>query len=132
MSVHNLTASWKDGVVVVMWIPLSLTEARGFPLYTLSYTSNGDSSTGSVNTADSSVNIPGLDPQIGYSFTVQASTGNGNHKGPPTEGQCLHFSALDDVHLSIYSSILSNLFLDSFIHNTHRPLYVTCSKTGSI
>ena len=84
-------------MVVVTWIPLSLTEARGFPLYTLSYISNDDSSTGSVNTTVSSLNIPGLDPQIGYSFTVQVSTGNGDHKGPPTKGQCLHFSALDEV-----------------------------------
>ena len=84
-------------MVVVTWIPLSLTEARGFPLYILSYTSNDDSSTGSVNTTSSSVKVLGLDPQIGYLFTIQASTGNGDHTGQPTEGQYMHFSTPEDV-----------------------------------
>ena len=107
-------------MVVVTWIPLSLTEARGFPLYILSYTSNDDSSTGSVNTANSSVNISGLDQGNGYSFTVQASTGNGNHKGPPTEGQYSHFSASDgvcgDCSEKTFPYILQYLFLTSLCY----------------
>ena len=71
-----------DGSVGVRWTPLSLTEARGFPLYIVSYTSIDGAVLGSVNTTNSSVIITGLNPNIGYSFTVQVVTGSGN--GPAT------------------------------------------------
>ena len=57
-------------------------EARGFPLYIISYTSDDGAVLGSVNTTNSSVIITGLNPNIGYSFTVQVATGSG--KGPAT------------------------------------------------
>ena len=67
-----------DGSVQVGWTPLSLTEARGFPLYIVSYTSDDGAVSGSVNTTNSSVIITGLNPNIGYSFTIQVATGSGN------------------------------------------------------
>ena len=70
-----------DGSVRVGWTPLSLVEARGFPLYIVSYSSD-DGAVFSVNTTNSSVIITGLNPNIGYSFTVQVATGSGN--GPAT------------------------------------------------
>ena len=57
-------------------------EAKGFPLYIISYTSDDGAVLGSVNTTNSSVIITGLNPNIGYTFTVQVATGSG--KGPTT------------------------------------------------
>ena len=71
-----------DGSVGVGWAPLSLAEARGFPLYIVSYTSVDGAVLGSVNTTNSSVIITGLNPNIGYIFTIQVATGSGN--GPTT------------------------------------------------
>ena len=64
------------GRVNISWTPLSLVEARGFPLYTISYMSGGDQ-VGSVSTNESSVIIRGLIPHTTYIFTIRASTGNG-------------------------------------------------------
>ena len=71
-----------DGSVGVRWTPLSLTAARGFPLYIVFYTSDDGAVLGSVNTTNSSVIITGLNPNIGYIFAVQIATGSGN--GPTT------------------------------------------------
>ena len=71
-----------SGSVEVSWTPLSLTEARGFPKYVVSYISEDGSMTGTVESTNSSVVISGLHPQFGYIFTVYASTGNGH--GLPT------------------------------------------------
>ena len=73
-----------DGSVSVDWTPLSLVEARGFPLYIITYTSDDGSTTGSVNTTTSSIVITGLNQEVGYVFTVQVATGNGNVLGPVT------------------------------------------------
>ena len=62
--------------VNISWTPLSLVEARGIPLYTVSYMSNGDQ-VESVNTKESTIIIPGLSPHRTYIFTIRVSTGNG-------------------------------------------------------
>ena len=75
--VEDVVASRVDsGRVNISWTPLSLVEARGFPLYTISYMSGGDQ-VGSVNTNESSVIIHGLSPHCTYIFTIQVSTGSG-------------------------------------------------------
>ena len=80
--VGSLKASWNhDGSVLLSWQPLSLTEARGFPLYIVSYKSVDGSSRGSVNTTSSSIAILGLNSKVGYMFLVLVSTGNGKNKG---------------------------------------------------
>ena len=84
--VSNLTAFWKDGVVNISWISLSLTEAKGFPLYIISYTLD-NSKMRTINTTNSSIVISGLEPKQSYTFTVQVTTGNGTHKGQTAEGQ---------------------------------------------
>ena len=85
-SVSNLTAFWKDGVVEISWIPLSLFEAKGFPLYTISYTlDNGTMRI--INTTNSSIVISGLEPKQSYTFTVQVTTGNGTNKDQIANGQ---------------------------------------------
>ena len=80
--VGSLKASWNlDDTVLISWQPLSLTEAKGFPLYIVSYKSVDGSSRGSVNTTSSSVVISGLNSKVGYIFLVQVSTENGKNKG---------------------------------------------------
>ena len=85
-----------DGSVRVGWKPLSLTESRGFPLYIVSYTSDDGAALGSVNTTNSSVIITGLNPNIGYSFTVQVATeiGNGPARISKLFPECVHCLSL--------------------------------------
>ena len=85
-SVSNLTAFWKDGVVEISWISLSLVEAKGFPLYIISYTlDNGTMRI--INTTNSSIVISGLEPKQSYTLTVQVTTGNGTNKDQIANGQ---------------------------------------------
>ena len=70
-----------DGSVQARWTAFSLAEARGFPLYIVSYSAD-DGAVFSVSTTNSSVIITGLNPNMGYTFTVQVATGSGN--GPAT------------------------------------------------
>ena len=80
--VGSVKASWNpDGSVLLSWQPLSLTEAKGFPLYIVSYKSVDGSSRGSVNTTNSSVVISGLNSKISYIFSIQITTEKGNNKG---------------------------------------------------
>ena len=81
-AVDSVTVEWTTASsVLVTWTPLSYVEARGFPLYLITYKSDGDSTSGSVSTTSSSVAITGLDRQNVFIFTVQVSTGNGKNKG---------------------------------------------------
>ena len=80
--VGSLKASWNpDDTVFLSWQPLTFMEARGFPLYIVSYKSVDGSSKGSVNTTKSSVVISGLNYKVGYMFVVHVSTENGKNKG---------------------------------------------------
>ena len=85
-SVSYLTTFWKDGVVNISWISLSLIEARGFPLYIISYMLDSGTMR-TINTTNSSIVISGLEPKQSYTFTVQVTTGNGTHKGQTANGQ---------------------------------------------
>ena len=77
-----MEASWNpDGSVLLSWQPLSHTEAKGFPLYIVSYKSVDGSSKGSVSTTSSSVVISGLNSKISYIISVQVTTENGKNKG---------------------------------------------------
>ena len=81
-AVDSVTVEWTTASsVLVAWTPLSYFEARGFPLYLITYTSDDGSTSGSTNTSSSSVAITELDSQNVYIFTVQVSTGNGKNKG---------------------------------------------------
>ena len=70
-----------DGSVLISWQPLSLTEAKGFPLYIVSYKSVDGSSKGSVNTTSSSVVITGLNYKADYIISIQVTTENGKNMG---------------------------------------------------
>ena len=65
---------------------LSYAEAKGFPLYIVTYTRQDGGSTGSINTTSNSVTITGLDSGGSYVISVSVTTGNGMYKGNVTSG----------------------------------------------
>ena len=94
VAVQNVVMNWinDNSAVHVSWTPLTLHEARGFPLYVVTYcpTSLGRVSrdTNRVTTTNSSVVSGGLDPTTPYSFMVDVYTGNGTIRGDATAGNC--------------------------------------------
>ena len=87
-SVEQFSTVWTNGNSVnVSWDPLSLLDCRGFPYYIVSCSSPERGTTRSVSTTSSSVIISGLDPQGGYIFTLQVTTGNGTINGPVTASE---------------------------------------------
>ena len=104
-----MKASWNpDASVLLSWQPLSLTEAKGFPLYSVSYKSVDGSSRGSVNTTNSSVVITDINPMVGCILLIQVSTENGKNKGDIESSKDLlnsidnvlyHLLSLHDINL---------------------------------
>ena len=83
-----MKAKWKsDSSAIVSWQPVSYTEAKGIPLYIISYMPDNGGTTGSVNTTNSSATFKGLNRQFGYVFAVQVTTGNGENKGDTSYGK---------------------------------------------
>ena len=74
-------------VMVVSWIPLTYSEARGFiSHYTVAYTSNGASDTMTLTVPGMDANttrIEGLDPNTDYTVQVSATNGAGTSVLPP-------------------------------------------------
>ena len=70
-----------DDTILLSWQPLTFTEAKGFPMYIVSYKSVEGSSKGIVNTTSSSVVINSLKSKVGYIFSVQVTNENGRNKG---------------------------------------------------
>ena len=95
VKVQNVVTNWinDNSAVHVSWTPLTLREARGFPLYVVTYWPSSlkrvSRDINSVTTTDSSVVIGGLDPTTSYSITVDVYTGNGTIKGSVTAGECM-------------------------------------------
>ena len=74
--VNNNSAS------LVSWTPLTLLEARGFPVYFVTYQLSSQvgrvaRAVNTVNTTDSKVVIDDLDPTTEYTFTVDVGTAGG-------------------------------------------------------
>ena len=64
----------------VSWNPLTLHQARGFPVYFVAYHPSGQAAgaeSGVINTTDSKVVIDDLDPTTEYTFTVDVGTAGG-------------------------------------------------------
>ena len=87
-SPENIIYERSDTTVSVSWDPLSLIEARGFPIYTvtlipLSLLPNrairqaNDDGIISVTTNETDIVIEGLDPNVEYSLTVAVGTSSG-------------------------------------------------------
>ena len=87
-SPENVMQERNGTTIHVSWDPLSLSEARGFPTYTvtlipLSLVDNratgqvNDDGVISVTTNESNIVIDGLDPAVEYSLTVSVGTNSG-------------------------------------------------------
>ena len=74
-----------DTSISVTWTPLSLFEARGFPVYTVTLTPTFTRSRRQsivdgmivIKTNETNVVIDGLDPNVEYSLTVAVGTSSG-------------------------------------------------------
>ena len=85
--VDGVSAKWtSDNSILVTWMGLSYAEAKGFPLYIVTYTPRDGSSRGSINTTSNSVNLTGLDSGVSYIISVLVTTGKGMYKGDATSG----------------------------------------------
>ena len=82
MAVSDITVTRvNDTAVKVAWTELILNDARGFPSYVVSITSNRKE-VANVTTNSTSVVVGGLMPHTEYNVTVQALTAGGTKKGP--------------------------------------------------
>ena len=84
----------------VSWIPLTLHQARGFPVYFVTYQPNSD--VGQMmpvfNSTNSSVVVRGLELRTAYTISVDVGTGGGRHRsklGPGTSANyhCMAYHA---------------------------------------
>ena len=65
---------------LVSWTPLTLLQARGFPVYFVAYQPSGQAAGVDktvIDTTDSEVLIGNLDPTTEYTFTVDVGTAGG-------------------------------------------------------
>ena len=83
------------------WTPLTLHQARGFPVYFVTYqTSSQDGrviAVNTVNTTDSRVVIDDLDPTTEYIITVDVGTAGGKLRGTLSAGQCMLLECMDST-----------------------------------
>jgi hypothetical protein len=126
-SVEDVTVEWtSDTSVSVSWTPLSYSEARGLPLYIISYKPQDGSSVEIVNTSSSSVVITGLNPLVGYIFTVQVTTGNGNNKGDPLSEFAVARLQHKDIRGSVglfFGGLAAGLLIEVLLLGTVCGLY---------
>ena len=82
VSVSDITVTRvNDTAVRVTWMELTLNDARGFPSYVVSVTSEGKE-VANHSTHSTSVVVGGLMPHTEYNITVQALTAGGTKEGP--------------------------------------------------
>ena len=81
--------------ISVSWNPLTLQEARGWPVYVVYLWSNSQRTARavpSVRTSESSVNITSLDPSTFYYIVVQVTTAAGTSEELKSEPGEFEFS----------------------------------------
>jgi hypothetical protein len=126
-AVEDITVEWtSDTSVSVSWTPLSYSEAKGLPLYIITYKSQDGSSVGIDNTTSSSVVIAGLNPLVGYIFTVQVTTGNGNNKGDPLSEFAVARLQHKDIRGSVglfFGGLAAGLLIEVLLLGTVCGLY---------
>ena len=82
LSVSDITATrLNDTAVLVTWMYLTLNDARGFPSYVVSVTSEGKE-VANHSTRSTSAVVGGLMGHTEYHITVQALTAGGTKEGP--------------------------------------------------
>ena len=86
VSASTIKTAWSGNSLTISWEPLTLHEARGFPVY---YIYLNDSSgpvkreiEPTVNTTESSLVIDGLDSSQTYMLAIGVATDGGNLIGP--------------------------------------------------
>ena len=86
---ESIETTWFGNSLIISWEPLTLHEARGFPVY---YIYLNDSSgpvkreiEPTANTTESSIVINGLDSSQTYMLAIGVATGGGNLTGPVGE-----------------------------------------------
>ena len=94
-SPQNVMFDRSGKYVDISWDVLTLSEARGFPVYTVTLTpsvsSDGEQITDeviTVNTTQSSIVVRGLDVNVEYMLTVAVGTTAGQVMND--EGTCVH------------------------------------------
>ena len=94
--VSNVKVKWVNNNIaaLVSWTPLTLHQARGFPVYFVTYQPSSQvgrvaRAVSTVNTTDSSVLIGNLDSTTEYNFTVDVGTAGGEVQGTLPAGQCM-------------------------------------------
>ena len=82
---------------LVSWTPLTLHQARGFPVYFVTYQPSLQvgrvaRAVNTVNTTDSSVLIDDFDPTTEYTFTVDVGTAGGKLRSSLGAGKLIQAS----------------------------------------
>ena len=91
--VSNVTAEWlNSSTALVSWTPLTLHQARGFPVYFVTYQPSSqvgqvENANNTVNTNHSSVVIGDLDPTTDYIITVDVGTAGGENRSTQGKGK---------------------------------------------
>ena len=94
-SPENVMYERSGTTISVSWDPLSLSEARGFPIYTVTLTpfslvsnratrQSNDEGIISVKTNETDVVIENLDPNVEYSLAVVVGTSSGEAAAQPS------------------------------------------------
>ena len=96
-SPENVMHERSSTIISVSWDPLTLFEARGFPIYIVTLTPlpsvdshltnrqlNYDNGTISDTTNESDIVVKGLDPNVEYSLTVAVRTSAGQSATEPS------------------------------------------------
>ena len=83
---------------LVSWTPLTSHEARGFPVYFVTYQPSQVGSmehvVNTVNTTNSSVFIYDLEPTIEYTISVDVGTGEGKYRSSLGAGMYVYIMAI--------------------------------------
>ena len=94
--VSNVKAEWVNNnrAALVSWAPLTLHQARGFPVYFVTYQPSSQvgrvvHAVNAVSTTNSSVLIGDLDPATEYIIIVDVGTAGGEVRGTFGPGQCM-------------------------------------------
>ena len=94
VQVSNVKVEWVNNnrAALVSWTPLTLHQARGFPVYFVTYQPSLQvgrvvCAVNAVNTTNSSVLIGDLDPATEYTFSVDVGTAGGDLRGTLCPGE---------------------------------------------